>query len=146
MQSLDLFWGHIKPEERFKSHLEFRCRHHLIPVLVIFLKQFGCTRLLPFHAGDKWFDDVLYSYLENPLLLVLAEPLKELLFRNSPIAHSSELSENAFDLKVGELVIDQSCDQSLELRARHCSTRAVLIVNKFSRYSSSVENLSDSFN
>lgn len=119
MQSLDLFWRHIKPEQRFESHLEFRRRHHLIPVLIIFLKQFCCTCLLPFHAGDKWLDDVLYSYLENPLLLVLAEPLKELLSWNCTISHSSELSEYAFDLEVGELVIDQSCDQSLELRARH---------------------------
>ena len=87
--------------------------------MIIFLKQVGCGNLLPFHVGDEWLDDVLYSYLENPLLLVLAEPLKELLSGNGTIAHSTKLSEYTVDLEVSKLVIDQSCDQSLELRASH---------------------------
>jgi hypothetical protein len=114
--------------------------------LIILLKQVSSTHVALFHVGDKWLDDILYSYLENLLLFVLAEPVKELIFRDRTLFHSIKLSKYTLDLKVGQLVIDKSRDQSLELWARHRSTSTVLIVNEFWRNSGSIENLSDPFN
>lgn len=79
---LDFILVHLKLQQVLQCPLQLLGRHHLIFVLIIFSKQVVGVLALPLQACHQGLDDVLDASLEHLLLLIVPEPIEELLLWN----------------------------------------------------------------